>query len=38
MWGLMTADRAFYSNYQAKTERTIPMIRLPETRSLDDEA
>jgi hypothetical protein len=27
----MTVDRAFYADYQAKTERPIPMIRLPET-------
>ena len=31
LWALMTVDRAFYADYQAKTERPIPMIRLPET-------
>jgi deazaflavin-dependent oxidoreductase (nitroreductase family) len=32
IWGLLTADRAWYDNYQAKTERTIPLVRFPETR------
>jgi deazaflavin-dependent oxidoreductase (nitroreductase family) len=32
IWGLLTADRAWYDNYQAKTDRRIPLVRLPETR------
>ena len=35
LWGLMTADRAFYADYQAKTERTIPLVRLPESEQLE---
>lgn len=31
-WELLTADRAWYKDYQAKTERRIPLVRLPETR------
>jgi len=31
-WALLTADRAWYNDYQAKTERRIPLVRLPETR------
>ena len=32
VWDQLTADRAWYTDYQAKTERRIPLIRLPETR------
>jgi deazaflavin-dependent oxidoreductase (nitroreductase family) len=32
-WAQLTADRAWYNEYQAKTERRIPLVRLPETRS-----
>lgn len=32
IWELLNADRAWYDNYQAKTERRIPLVRLPETR------
>jgi deazaflavin-dependent oxidoreductase (nitroreductase family) len=32
IWALLTADRAWYDDYQAKTERRIPLVRLPETR------
>ena len=32
IWALLTADRAWYNDYQAKTERRIPLVRLPETR------
>lgn len=32
IWSLLTADRAWYETYQAKTERRIPLVRLPETR------
>ncbi len=31
IWALLTADRAWYSDYQAKTDRRIPLVRLPET-------
>jgi deazaflavin-dependent oxidoreductase (nitroreductase family) len=32
IWALLTADRAWYNDYQAKTSRRIPLVRLPETR------
>jgi deazaflavin-dependent oxidoreductase (nitroreductase family) len=32
IWDLLTADRAWYTDYQAKTARPIPLVRLPETR------
>jgi deazaflavin-dependent oxidoreductase (nitroreductase family) len=32
VWELLTTDRAWYDNYQAKTDRRIPLVRLPETR------
>ena len=31
-WRLLTQDRAWYNDYQAKTSRRIPLVRLPETR------
>jgi deazaflavin-dependent oxidoreductase (nitroreductase family) len=31
VWGQLTADRAWYEDYQAKTDRRIPLVRLPET-------
>jgi deazaflavin-dependent oxidoreductase (nitroreductase family) len=31
-WALLVDDRAWYTNYQAKTDRRIPLVRLPETR------
>jgi deazaflavin-dependent oxidoreductase (nitroreductase family) len=31
-WAALTADRAWYTDYQAKTDRRIPLVRLPETR------
>jgi deazaflavin-dependent oxidoreductase (nitroreductase family) len=31
-WAKLTADRAWYNDYQAKTDRRIPLVRLPETR------
>ena len=34
IWALLAADRAWYDDYQAKTERTIPLVRLPETRPI----
>ena len=35
MWDLLVADRAWYTDYQAKTERQIPLVRLPTTRPAD---
>jgi deazaflavin-dependent oxidoreductase (nitroreductase family) len=34
-WAALTADRAFYNDYQSRCvdSRRIPLIRLPETRS-----
>lgn len=32
IWALLVADRAWYADYQARTERRIPLVRLPETR------
>jgi deazaflavin-dependent oxidoreductase (nitroreductase family) len=32
IWQLFTADRAWYVDYLAKTDRRIPLVRLPETR------
>lgn len=34
IWGLLTDDRAWYNDYQAKTDRTIPLVRFPETRPI----
>jgi deazaflavin-dependent oxidoreductase (nitroreductase family) len=31
-WAGLNRDRAWYDGYQAKTERRIPLVRLPETR------
>jgi deazaflavin-dependent oxidoreductase (nitroreductase family) len=30
IWARLTADRAWYHDYQAKTSRRIPLVRLPE--------
>lgn len=32
IWALLTEDREWYNDYQAKTPRRIPLVRLPETR------
>lgn len=32
IWELLVADRAWYADYQARTDRRIPLVRLPETR------
>lgn len=32
IWDLLVADRAWYVDYQAKTERRIALVGLPETR------
>lgn len=31
-WQQLTEDRAWYNDYQARTSRRIPLVRLPETR------
>lgn len=35
IWDLLVQDRAWYTDYQAKTERVIPLVRFPETRPVD---
>lgn len=30
-WDALVADRAWYTDYQAKTDREIPLVRLPES-------
>jgi deazaflavin-dependent oxidoreductase (nitroreductase family) len=32
IWSQLVADRAWYATYQSKTERRIPLVRLPHTR------
>jgi deazaflavin-dependent oxidoreductase (nitroreductase family) len=32
IWSLLLEDRAWYADYQARTERIIPLVRLPESR------
>ena len=32
IWDLLNADRAWYNDYQGRTDRRIPLVRLPETR------
>ena len=32
LWRLLVADRAWYEDYQAQTDRVIPLVGLPETR------
>ena len=32
----MLVDRAWYADYQSKTDRTIPLVRLAETEALAD--
>jgi deazaflavin-dependent oxidoreductase (nitroreductase family) len=34
IWDLLVADRAWYTTYQGKTEREIPLVRLPESRTI----
>ena len=36
VWGQLCADRAWYADYQDKTSRKIPLVRLPETERIDD--
>ncbi len=35
LWALLLEDRAWYADYQTRTERTIPLVRLPETRPFE---
>lgn len=35
VWASLVADRAWYDDYQAKTERRIPLVRLPITEPID---
>jgi deazaflavin-dependent oxidoreductase (nitroreductase family) len=32
MWAALLVDRPHYADYQVKTERRIPLVRIPETR------
>jgi len=32
VWAALTADRGYYADYQAETERRIPLVRLVELR------
>ena len=32
IWELLCEDRAWYRDYQTRCNRTIPLVRLPETR------
>ncbi len=32
LWALLVEDRAWYADYQDRTDRTIPLVRLPESR------
>jgi deazaflavin-dependent oxidoreductase (nitroreductase family) len=34
IWELLCEDRAWYRDYQKKCNRTIPLVRLPETRAV----
>ena len=34
IWDLLVDDRAWYTDYQAKCDRTIPLVRLPETEAI----
>ena len=36
LWAAMLEDRAWYADYQAKTERVIPLVRLAETEAITD--
>lgn len=35
-WAGLVADRAWYTDYQAKTDREIPLVRLPESEPITD--
>ena len=32
MYALLVEDRAWYADYQKRTDRTIPLVRLEESR------
>jgi deazaflavin-dependent oxidoreductase (nitroreductase family) len=34
LWAQLVADRPFYDDYQAQTQRRIPLVRLVEVREL----
>ena len=34
IWAQLLADRAWYADYQARTEREIPLVRLPESETI----
>ncbi len=36
IWEQLCTDRAWYQNYQSRTSRKIPLVRLPETEWLSD--
>ncbi len=36
LWAALLEDRAWYADYQAKTDRTIPLVRLAETEAIVD--
>ena len=36
VWRQLCADRAWYANYQDRTSRKIPLVRLPETEQIQD--
>lgn len=36
IWAQLLADRAWYADYQKRTDRTIPLVRLPETEIIAD--
>jgi len=35
IWAQLLADRAWYADYQARTEREIPLVRLPESEPIE---
>ncbi|HJM99277.1 MAG TPA: nitroreductase/quinone reductase family protein [Acidimicrobiales bacterium] len=36
VWRQLCTDRAWYENYQNRTDREIPLVRLPETQAIED--
>ncbi|MCH2426783.1 MAG: nitroreductase family deazaflavin-dependent oxidoreductase [Acidimicrobiales bacterium] len=36
LWAALLEDRAWYADYQAKTDRVIPLVRLAETEAITD--
>ncbi len=35
VWEQLLADRAWYADYQARTDRTIPLVRLPTSERIE---